>query len=128
MQCNVESNGDLHLNLTLNLSLKIIIVCPIYFKVSGTQRLVNPEVVVLQKNSCLTRNPIPYNISSMWHDFTKNLIPQEVTLSKEDMDMYKKYLKDINFIIYTGDIAEGKRKGKFKGKKRFNRTSCKNKT
>jgi hypothetical protein len=64
----------------------------------------------------------------MWNDFTKNLIPQTPRLTKEDMELYKRYLKDINYNIYIQDITEGIRKSKPKGKKRFNRTSCKNKT
>jgi hypothetical protein len=63
----------------------------------------------------------------MWQDFTKNMIPQTPTLTKEDMELYKRYLKDINYIIYNGNITDGIRKSKPKGKKRFNRTSCKNK-
>ena len=64
----------------------------------------------------------------MWNDFTKNIIPQTPILTKEDMELYKRYLKNINHNIYIQDITEGNRKGKPKGKKRFNRTSCKNKT
>ena len=59
----------------------------------------------------------------MWNDFTKNIIPQTPILTKEDMELYKRYLKNINYNIYIQDITEGNRKGKFKGKKRFNRTS-----
>jgi hypothetical protein len=63
----------------------------------------------------------------MWQDFTKNLIPQTPILSPEDMDLYKKYMKDIGYTIHIGNITEGTRKGKSKKKKRFNRTACKNK-
>ena len=42
----------------------------------------------------------------MWHDFTKKLIPQTPILTKEDMELYKRYLKDINYIIYNGNITE----------------------
>ena len=63
----------------------------------------------------------------MWTDFTKNIIPKEPILTPEDMDMYKRYLKDINYKLYNQDTNVGKQKYN-KTKKRFNRTSKKNKT
>jgi hypothetical protein len=64
----------------------------------------------------------------MWQDFIKKLIPQTPTLSKGDMELYKKYLKNINYTIHIVNVSDGIKKSKPKGKKRFNRTSCKNKT
>jgi hypothetical protein len=62
----------------------------------------------------------------MWTDFTKNLIPKEPILTKDDMELYKRYLKEINYTIYNTDTPV--RKGKSENtKKRFNRTPRKNK-
>jgi hypothetical protein len=61
----------------------------------------------------------------MWVDFTKNIIPKEPILTKDDMELYKRYMKEINYTIYNDDTSV--RKGKSKNtKKRFNRTPRKN--
>jgi hypothetical protein len=64
----------------------------------------------------------------MWIDFTKNIIPETPVLTPEDMVIYKRYLTDIGYTIKYDNITNTIRKGKTKGKKRFNRTPRKNRT
>jgi hypothetical protein len=60
----------------------------------------------------------------MWSDFTKKILPEPI-LTPEEIKMYKQYMKDIGYVpLHVETIMPNKKK---KGKKRFNKTSCKNK-